>query len=274
MKNSKPTLGRAFTLIELLVVVAIIGILAAMVMTALAHAKIQAQIKKSQLQAGQIASAIQTYVADYSSFPVSANALQAAANAPTGPEDFTFGTANLAPLNGPGGASVPVTTKDANGNNLAYQANNSEVMAILLDVEYFGNNSATPTANKGHVKNPQRKSYLTATMVSDISQPGIGPDLVYRDPWLQPYIITLDLNADDKSADGFYRAQAVSEDPNAAGPSPKSGLYGLNPVMINGKPNYEASVQVMVWSAGPDKTISTANTATSFPNRDNVLSWK
>jgi prepilin-type N-terminal cleavage/methylation domain-containing protein len=274
MKNSKSALGRAFSLIEMLVVIAIISILAAMVMAALIHAKTQAQVKKSQLEVNQIASAIQSYAADYSSLPASANAARAAANAPTGPEDFTYGTANLAPIKGPNGTFLAVTAKDANGNDLNYQANNSEVMAVLLDVEYYSNNPAMPTVNKGHVKNPQRRRLLDAAMVSSTNQPGVGPDLVYRDPWLQPYFITLDLNADEKARDGFYRSQAISEDPNAPGPSPKPGLNGLDPAAVNGKPNYEASMQVMVWSAGPDKTISTNDKATAGPNKDNILNWK
>ena len=62
---------RAFTLIELLVVIAIIGILAAMLLPALATAKKKAQVKKSQLEINQMVTAIHDYEADYSRFPAS-----------------------------------------------------------------------------------------------------------------------------------------------------------------------------------------------------------
>jgi hypothetical protein len=35
-------------------------------------------------------------------------------------------------------------------------------------------------------------------------RPGVGTDLVYRDPWGNPYIITLDLNYDEKARDACY----------------------------------------------------------------------
>ena len=44
-------------------------------------------------------------------------------------------------------------------------------------------------------------------MTNDTNSPGVGPDGVYRDPWGNPYVITIDLNYDEKARDGFYRPQ-------------------------------------------------------------------
>ena len=51
----------------------------------------------------------------------------------------------------------------------------------------------------------KRPLYLNATRPGDTNTPGVGPDGVYRDPWGNPYIITVDLNYDDKARDAFYR---------------------------------------------------------------------
>jgi hypothetical protein len=149
-------------------------------------------------------------------------------------------------------------------------------MAVLLDLEFYANGS--PTINRGHVKNPGRTKYINATTVSQAAVPGqaglpgIGPDGVYRDPWGNPYIITLDANNDEKARDAFYRSPIVSA----------NGLNGLmlkrdgngNPVQIGGQDVYEANTSVMVWSAGPDKMIDPKVAANQGANKDNVLSWK
>jgi hypothetical protein len=167
---------------------------------------------------------------------------------------------------------------------MVYNTNNAEVMAVLMDVESWP--AVGATINKDHVKNPQRKGYLNATMAGNTTSPGIGQDGIYRDPWGNPYIITVDLNYDDKARDSFYRSPAVSQDP--ADLTGNRGLNGLikkkdsngNPISINGSPVFEANDKVMVWSAGPDKTIDPNSGGTpdgkanKGANKDNVLSWK
>ena len=52
--------------------------------------------------------------------------------------------------------------------------------------------------------------------------PGVGNDLVYRDPWGNPYIISMDLNYDDKCQDSFYCKRVSSP-----GGSSTAGFFGL-----------------------------------------------
>jgi prepilin-type N-terminal cleavage/methylation domain-containing protein len=259
MKRSASQTRRGFTLIELLVVIAIIGVLAALLLPALAAVTRKTRMANAKLQVGAIANAIHRYEAAYGRFPVSDSASSAAS---ASGEDFTWG-GTLATA---GGGSTPVAVP-----GLTYQANNAEVMAILLDLTTYGN--GTPTINQGHVKNTQQTKLLEAVFVSDTRSPGVGLDGVYRDPWGTPYIITLDLNNDGKARDAVYRTQTFSQ----LTPGQPAGLYGLfNSVDAGGAGNhYELGDPVMVWSAGPDKMIDVSPTgrANAGANKDNILSW-
>src|SRR6202030_3487700 len=83
------------------------------------------------------------------------------------------------------------------------------VMAILLDITNYPG-TTTATSNPNHLKNPQQLAFLTVKMTGDTSSPGVGSDLIYRDPWGNPYIISLDLSSDGKTRDAFYCQSAVS----------------------------------------------------------------
>jgi len=255
MKNSilhPPRPSRAFTLIELLVVIAIIAILAAMVLPALQGVQKQAKVKKAQIEISDIKSAILRYQTDYSRYPVSVGAMNAAVAAK---EDFTYG---------PGVTNPPV---------VGYNAANSEVIAILMDWTNSPLSTVPfvlPNPNLNHQKNPKQIAYLNAKMSGDATQPGVGPDMVYRDPWGNPYIISLDLNYDEKCMDAFYRNWKVSQQ------NGQSGYNGLfNSVDPGGTGNdFAFTGGVMVWSLGPDKMLDSSANANTGYNRDNVLSWK
>jgi prepilin-type N-terminal cleavage/methylation domain-containing protein len=250
----------AFTIVELLVVIAIITILAALLLPVLAGARKAAQKKQAAMEISQIVGAIQQYDSVYGRFPVSTTA-QKDASAAGG--DFTYGAAFQTPA-GPYTVQNPAPP-------YTYQASNSEVIAILMDITNYPNGTAT--ANIGHQKNPQQTIFLTAKISDDPALPGVGPDLVYRDPWGNPYVITMDLSYDEQCKDAFYSLSVVSQPPSPpAELNSNPGINGLtNPDRT--ADNYRYRGKVMVWSAGPDKMIDQTAPANTGANKDNILSW-
>ena len=243
---------RAFTIVEMLTVIAIIAILAAMLLPVLSRAKITAQKKQAAVEISQIVGAIQQYDSVYGRFPVSA-----ADQTLAGTNDFTCGGAGY----------------DINGVNQLWTmgvTNNSEVIAILMDITTYSN--GVQTVNYNHVKNPQQTVFLNAKMSGDTSSPGVGTDLVYRDPWGNPYIISMDLNYDEQCQDAFYSLHTVSQ----TQPGSQTGINGLfNPNSSNpNADNFLYHGKVMVWSAGPDRMIDPTMPANQGVNKDNVLSWQ
>ena len=233
----------AFTLIELLTVIAIIGILAAMLLAVFSSAINAAKSAKAKTEMSGLVTAIQGYDSDYGRFPVSpaVQNLASAANS-----DFTYG-----------GSLLAAYASDIGPGN--YTNDNSEVIAILMDITNYPGGGWT--VNTNHLKNPRRTAYLNARMSGDTQSPGVGNDLVYRDPWGNPYVITMDLNYNEVCEDAFYKSAAVSGG-------------GLNGLILQPDGNYAFRGTVMVWSAGPNKSIDPDDPATDHENHDNVLSWK
>jgi prepilin-type N-terminal cleavage/methylation domain-containing protein len=247
-----------FTLVELLVVIAIIAILASMTLAVVSKASVSAKKKQAKIEEQNLVTAIESYDSAYGRFPVS-QAAQAAATAQNG--DFTYG----GPIRAVDG-SINYTVN--NSAAYTYNTSNSEVVAILMDLTSAPNGALT--VNTNHVKNPRQTKFLNATMTGDPALPGVGPDLVYRDPWGNPYIISLDLNYDEQCRDVFY-CQTVLHNPANTNP----GLVGLTTTTPGGaNDNYQFHGKVMVWSAGPDRKISNSDPATAGANKDNILSWQ
>ncbi|HEX3857155.1 MAG TPA: type II secretion system protein [Verrucomicrobiae bacterium] len=242
-----------FTLIELLVVISIIGILAGLLLPVMALVKVRAQKAKARLEIQDLVTAIQNYDSTYGRFPVSSG-VQSAAN---GTNDFTYG-----------GTLLIQTSPNGLGPGI-WSTNNSEVIAILMDITNYPDGSGA-TANVNYQKNPQQTAFLNAKMSGDNISSGVGTDLVYRDPWGNPYIITMDLNYDENCKDAFYSSTVVS----GGGSNNNPGINGLiNPDTTQNN-NFQFHGKVMVWSAGPDKKIDTGSTANIGANKDNVFSWQ
>ena len=236
---------RGFTLVELLVVISIIAVLAGLLLPVLARMKSKAKITIAKSDMAGLATAIKAYEAEYNRFPMSKNTETLAANVNSG-----------VGLNGDVTIGLPPAP--------ALSGDNSEVIKILLDVD----DSPNPTAvNPKHARNPRNLVTFNGKPAGNITLPGVGPDYVFRDPWANPYIITMDSNDDNKCADLWYGTQSVSQGAAGAG---LNGLIGSGAI----PPVYQLNGSVMIWSFGPDKDANPMKQANQDVNKDNVLSWQ
>jgi prepilin-type N-terminal cleavage/methylation domain-containing protein len=269
-----------FTLVELLTVIAIIAILAAMLLPVLSRVRLSALKTQTKIQVNDIATAIQAYDSAYGRFPVGvAEQTQASANAAIGLNgDFTYG-GTYTNGNGPYQIGTPV-----NGSPLF----NSNVIAILMDFTNFPNSATFGgfTVNTNFQKNPQKTGFLNAKLSNwDPSQtgtpaPGVGSDLVYRDLWGNPFIISMDLNYDGQTEDSFYSLAAVSQQNGSQG---YNGLVNPNqspatPPQVN---DFQFHGTVMVWSMGPYgpatpslSSFDPTQRSTASVNKNHILSWQ
>jgi prepilin-type N-terminal cleavage/methylation domain-containing protein len=151
-----------FTLIELLVVISIIGILAALLLPALARAKLQGKITSAKTDMKNIEAAISTYQATYTLAPVPK------------PNPYPYAASNPE-------------------SDFSFSQTNSDIIVILMDQDRL--------ANTAHARNPQKQSLLNATLKAGDNSQGVSTDdYNFRDPWGNPYIIAFDLNYDNRVA--------------------------------------------------------------------------
>ena len=226
-------------MVELLVVIAIIAILAALLLPVLAKVQLKAKIKRARMDIENLSAAVAQYDAEYSRPPgITPNGL-----------DITYGYSTA--TNGGGASSTA---------NVGIYTN-SDVMCMLMDI--------SAGINLNHVKNVRHIVTFTAKQTSDTTSPGFSVvDNQLRDPWGHPYVITLDMNADNLCQDALYSLPAVAN-PTHSG---TQGLVGLQDV--NGDGVYQLHGSVMIWSEGPDGLAPTTDPANAGGNKDNILSWQ
>jgi len=263
---------RAFTIVELLTVIAIIAILAAMLLPVLSKAKESAKKNQAKIEISQIVGGILQYDSTYSRFPVSLQAQNQAVQNAQGSlnPDFTYGGSYQTAA-----GKVDVGTAYADGSI----ASNSEVVGILMDLTNYPN--GTWTVNTNYQKNPQRTIFLGAKMsgydpASADPQPPEGVDItgVYRDPWGNPYVISLDLNYDEQCRDAFYCSNTVSGTNNPG----LKGLASPEVAPATAKNDFQFHGKVMVWSMGPPvsgkPSADPMKPADDSANKNHILSWQ
>jgi prepilin-type N-terminal cleavage/methylation domain-containing protein len=244
--------SRAFTLIELLVVIAIIGILASLLLPALARAKVAAKVASAKMDIKGIVTAVSQYQAEYSRLP----ATKQATLKPNVGGDFTYGTE----FKGQGTGGSISSTYSVSNNTTKWENCNAEVMNILTanttpNTTYPMLNMNSVPPNPPNQYNPRNHAFFNAkvanntALVSDI--PGLDYNGVMRDPFGNPYMMTLDINYDNQCYDNFYTPLYVQ--------------FGFTQTNIPG--------QVVVWSAGPDRTIDRNTHPNQGVNKDNIVSW-
>jgi type II secretory pathway pseudopilin PulG len=223
----------AMTLVELLVLIFVIGLLLAFILPISPPHRRPARRAEARVEIAQIIAAVEAYEAEYHRLPLADSLTN---------EDVTCGIDQI---------TVQNFTK-VNGVGLI--ATNSDLIVVLMDLDLG--------ANAGHKLNPKRIMFLYARMVDNTNSPGVSTvDRQFRDPWGNPYIISLDANHDGFVRDACYARASLWTNVVAAPLTNSGGIY-------------ELSGKAMAWSRGPDGKVSLAAQADNGVNKDNVTGWR
>lgn len=226
-------LKKPFSLDTLLLIIVLAAIVATLLLPSLLSASIRARIASAKVETIAVVAAIKKYDEIYGRLPSPVSRVGG---------DITFGTAGIE------GSSTQRP-------NVPLQiSTNSPVMTAIMNLDW--------SANSGYAINTNRIIFLEVCMVSDTRSGGVSTvDKQFRDPWGNPYVISLDANGDGLVCDAVYGSAFVSS-------------TGTSGALTNIGGTYQLPGKVMVWSRGPDGKASATVDANSGVNKDNVLSWK
>lgn len=223
-------------MVEMLTVIAIIGILVSILLPTLIGVKDKARVAKARAEMEGIELALGNYQTEYHRLPATKEI-----EGDGGP-DFTYsGTASWNTYN-------------------SLRRTNSVVMEILIPIARLGG------ANENNTRNPRKLTLLTAKQRAG-EEPGLSAsDHVFRDPWGRPYIVSIDLNGDEKCVDALYGKPRLH--------SNMTGDVGNFGMVKRADGKFELGRPFMVWSAGKDGEVDPNAPANKSFNEDNVVSWK
>ena len=118
-----------------------------------------------------------------------------------------------------------------------------------------------PDYDPGELRAAEAWFFESDEYLPQVELPGISPTRIYRDPFGNEFVISMDLNGNGNCTDQFYSSNA--DRAAAAGMvKNKAGEFG-----IKGR-------EAIIWTSGPDKYTNPLASGAGEENGDNIMSWK